>query len=247
MDDTSLIAPAVSHSLPHDVNTQPLQPKEPVDEDDNLLSPPPDSCWVLTDSKGLIVMASDSWHTLWKFPQNETLGRNVNILQGAGTNTVAAKGLMARLNADWLSATARCTNPTKCGELHSHDLLILRVRMTQCGSDQSVFLAISSNIARTQRLSDEQQEKDAQVIPADPPDPLVKQALADFEAKNHEQELAQLARLSGVVHNKRGPFEDDDAIEPCDARHTTKTRFWKCGAMIVARSRYRPRKAPLCM
>ena len=81
--------------------------------------------------------------------------------------------------------------------------------MTQCGSDQSGFLAISSNIARTQRLSDEQQEKDAQVIPADPPDPLVKQALADFEAKNHEQELAQLARLSGVVHNKKDPFVKD--------------------------------------
>jgi hypothetical protein len=154
-----------------------FQTKKSVDDTTvNQLAPPPDSCWVLTSREApfAIKAASDSWHALWKFPKKEAIGCPIHILQGKGTNAVAAKGLMARLRADGVSATARCTNPTKCGELRSHDLLILAH-----GSD---LLAISANITPTHVLSAEQQADDAQVIPSRPSDQLMRGIIRDVEA-----------------------------------------------------------------
>ena len=157
----------------------------------------PESCWVLTTHKHpfTIIAASDSWHTLWKFPKEESIGGSIDILQGEGTNVAAAKGLMARQKADGVSATARCTNATKCGKLLSHDLLLTA---PGCG----LLLGISCNIAPTQKLSEEQRAQQAEATPAGPADRLVQEALRDITVQRRERAEAHHAWIQQMFGPK---------------------------------------------
>ena len=189
LDLTKPTAPALSHSLPVD-----SPPPFPGKQEPPTL---PESCWVLTTHKPpfTIIATSDSWHKLWKFTKEETIGGSINILQGEGTNVVAAKALMARQKADGISATARCTNPMKCGELMSHDLLLTA---PGCG----LLLGISCNITPTQELSDEQRAQDAQAVPAVPAKLLVQEALRDVTAQRREQAEAHHAWIQQLFGPK---------------------------------------------
>lgn len=139
---------------------------------------PPDSCWVITSREAPFVIkaASASWHALWKHPKEESIGKAVTLLQADGANAAAAKGLMTRFREDGSVATARCTNPTKHGELRSHDLLLM--------SHEAGLLGISTSIVSTEQpLSAQQQAEDAQIIPERPCDDFMQAVLRDVDGQ----------------------------------------------------------------
>ena len=133
----------------------------------------PKECWVVTSRAPpfTIKAASDSWHALWGFSKEETIGAPISILNGEGSNASAGRNLMARLQMDGFSATARCTNTDKSGRLHTHNLLLLTHKAGLLG----ISTEIETNDAPSSR---ETHEANALLVPGVPGDDTMRSILS---------------------------------------------------------------------
>ena len=124
---------------------------------------PPNDCWVLTSREPpfKIKCASESWTQLWGFSCEDAIGTPVSILNGPGSNAAAAAGLMQRFKAHGSIATARCTNATKGGRLHTHSLTLM--------DHPSGLLGISTDILHDAPSSPEIDRHNAELVPAGAP------------------------------------------------------------------------------
>lgn len=82
-------------------------------------------CWVLTDScwPHTIKSASESWHSLWKYPREEAIDRAIGMLQNKA-NEVASAMLMRRFYHKEKTGTL-CTNSNKFGQFYTHVVCIV--------------------------------------------------------------------------------------------------------------------------
>ena len=137
---------------------------------------PRDECWVLTDDDHRIQSASAAWCELWGYDEAEVVGRPISIINGPGTNAKAGQNLMARVLAGengggW--ATARCTNTAKSGQLHTHNLTLVK-------QPAGGWLAVSSDIKKDESQLDlTAYEARAQLAPQPPSDPAAWQLVED--------------------------------------------------------------------
>ena len=164
---------------------------------------PRDECWVLTDDEHRIQSASAAWCELWGYDEEEVLGRPISIINGPGSNAKAGKNLMARLNAgenrgQW--ATARCTNTSKSGQLHTHSLTLVK--------RPAGWLAVSTDIKKDESQLDlTAYEARAQLVPQPPSDPAAWQLVEADAAAEYDDVLeagAVTAPNGGAAHARKG-------------------------------------------